>query len=1331
MHNTNKEQHGGTDDVAVARPVENTKECATSLAVIENKKGSQVHKSLSTDNRDKPPSSSAIASPQKRGHKKKANNKDKHSTDSAIVPTKGRKVDTALEETNKGRSKRLLASKDSEKEALPAKRRKMGESNKMLPSKGSEAASDKDHLMCQMSIQTIIDAAEQLKNIPELINSVRDAGFGHFIDTKIKGSINLKGMSFILKHIDIPTMTVSFSEEKKIEINRYAIHHLYGIPNGHLSAPRPNENNEVLPELKQELGFRSDEDITARKLVDMLIVMVNEHVESKNVINRDLALKLFYLILFNKGLCIGTAPRISSKEASMVKGLDYDKIRDMDFCQLMVDELQTSAIKWQDHEVLKYKYIEGLAVAPLIMYLDSLICKDLTLMGKDTPRVLFLDEKKLIAISKADRNMAAQKGNEDWVFGKIINWKAKNDRVYKTISEEREEEIMVQKCKSIFFAVAGGSFHGENARPKNIPARTASEHQGALLIKDSNAVQSDTINSIKNLMQEVLNLTSNLQTSSQLLGRGIPEDIEDRKIDNLRLQTSSLLSMFDLFGVEHKSLLNRYCIDAKSSEINQVTSIPAANDEHMSCVAKEAHQTVELDIGKDAEISNVIAEADGPDLGKSAATITETSAHKLAESLDPKDQDKTCTSPTKTEEVQNPTDYMQGGIQWQRHGQRRRCDIVTAQTRWFSAVSGVHEAVHDSQHEMESSMVAVESCCASSNNERHSQTLETNQTGPSELMFEETGDAKPKKMAIKDGSTIMEDPCAISVQNANDALIKGTEEENELAPTGDNAADEQEETNVVSWQKQQINKETSGMQSEEEKNSNIAIEEEAIADIKIPCFEEGDKDNPVGHYFMMAVNLKKRRFELLDSLGGEGAEQHFVNTAEVFKEIWKEAYKQSKGRLSPENLDDFTYEKPRVIPLQGATLNCGVYMIMFLMFWTGKSLLHIRQDDILYIRKRLLYLILMWEPLKINIGLIESLHRDDFIKINSGDYSIIRKQTTVRPNMNVIVSLPDVNIPNLKEIDDGKENYPQEQEYVLISSQEDYIMQCLKGRVGGEDDLKKHLDGSFQPEETTKNGEEDKSQQQEKPVVIRNNEDKSMEYLRAREAKFDDPSRNLKEEGPHMIQTNAGQKRLNIVLFTPGNKKSSPPGYKVKKDMYSSLTGSQGFQTPPKDLKSNTVDVQHIDNLTKRKRKVVSSSDVTSTKRPNITARKICEPVAEYRPKKFQNQGKANILFNYLLKSNKFLDTKVFDAPAMHSDVPDMRIPLSGNEIKKQFGTSEFLDGATMDYIIDEMNTTSELYHTGERVLLSQGFIMMARMELVLKEVYGLDAYNASKQPTS
>jgi hypothetical protein len=329
-------------------------------------------------------------------------------------------VDTSVKETVEKRTKRSLPSKDSGNKVLHAKRIKV--SKDLLPREVSEDPSDKDHIMSQMSINIIIDAAKELARIPKLIESVRNAGFGPFIDTKIKGSVNRKCISFILKNIDIRTMTVTFSEEKKIEINRYAIHHLYGIPNGNVSAPRPNESREVLAELKQELGFKSGEDINARKLLDKLTSMVDEHLSPTNAveINTNLALKIFYLILFNKGLCVGIGSRVTAKEASMVKGLDYGKMKDMDFCQLVVDELQISATHWQSYNVLANKHLEGLAVAPLIMYLDSLIYKDLAHMGKETPRVLVLDEQKLTAISRADRDMGAQKGSEDWAFGKII-----------------------------------------------------------------------------------------------------------------------------------------------------------------------------------------------------------------------------------------------------------------------------------------------------------------------------------------------------------------------------------------------------------------------------------------------------------------------------------------------------------------------------------------------------------------------------------------------------------------------------------------------------------------------------------------------------------------------------------------------------------------------------------------------------------------------------------------------------------------------------------------------------------------------------------------------
>lgn len=240
---------------------------------------------------------------------------------------------------------------------------------------------------------------------------------------------------------------------------------------------------------------------------------------------------------------------------------------------------------------------------------------------------------------------------------------------------------------------------------------------------------------------------------------------------------------------------------------------------------------------------------------------------------------------------------------------------------------------------------------------------------------------------------------------------------------------------------------------------------------------------------------------------------------------------------------------------------------------------------------------------------------DKLKKITSGQYNLVGKNRPVKPTMVVIVGLPDVNIPEPREIDDGKENYTEEQEYVLIGSQEDYSMECLKGRGRAEETTK----NGEEDKETTKSGEEDKNQKQQKSVVARNNEDNSIEYLRTREAKVDDPS------------------RLHQVLFTPINRNSSsPPGYKIDKDMYCSLTGSQSLETPPKVSKSNYVDVEHRTNLDKRKRDIVTPSNVTSTKRPRATAKKFCEPVPNHRPKKFKHQKNANMLYDLLLKKKKY-----------------------------------------------------------------------------------------------
>jgi hypothetical protein len=61
-----------------------------------------------------------------------------------------------------------------------------------------------------------------------------------------------------MNRIDPATMTLNLGVANKvIEITSYAIHLLFGLPDGSNTAPRPSEsgNDKTLHELKIELGF--------------------------------------------------------------------------------------------------------------------------------------------------------------------------------------------------------------------------------------------------------------------------------------------------------------------------------------------------------------------------------------------------------------------------------------------------------------------------------------------------------------------------------------------------------------------------------------------------------------------------------------------------------------------------------------------------------------------------------------------------------------------------------------------------------------------------------------------------------------------------------------------------------------------------------------------------------------------------------------------------------------------------------------------------------------------------------------------------------------------
>ena len=139
------------------------------------------------------------------------------------------------------------------------------------------------------------------------------------------------------------------------------IQQLFGFPRGGRSAPRPSEDgyDDALMKLRSELYISRNKDIKTKDLRDRLKVLVKD--PSKD----DLALKVFFIIVFMKVVLLGAAPRVS-REAAMFENLVIEDMANMDYCQLMVDELRRPVVRYQDG-VTMGKAITGCAIGPVLV----------------------------------------------------------------------------------------------------------------------------------------------------------------------------------------------------------------------------------------------------------------------------------------------------------------------------------------------------------------------------------------------------------------------------------------------------------------------------------------------------------------------------------------------------------------------------------------------------------------------------------------------------------------------------------------------------------------------------------------------------------------------------------------------------------------------------------------------------------------------------------------------------------------------------------------------------------------------------------------------------
>ena len=264
---------------------------------------------------------------------------------------------------------------------------------------GKVALDEGDQRKLNLTVRCSLGEVEACAKLLESrhVARVHAGGFGSIFKWKVKSNISRPLMGSLYLRIDPDTMTLDMGEaNKKLRITSDGIQQLFGFPRGGRSAPRPSEDgyDDALMKLRSELDINRNKDIKTKDLRNKLKVLVKD--PSKD----DLALKVFFMIVFMKVVLPGSAPLVS-REAAMFEGLVFEDMANMDYCQLMVDELRRAVAKYQNGDTLG-KAITGCAIGPVLMYLDCLIRGKTAEPDMRVTHICFMDPVKLSDLVDAD-----------------------------------------------------------------------------------------------------------------------------------------------------------------------------------------------------------------------------------------------------------------------------------------------------------------------------------------------------------------------------------------------------------------------------------------------------------------------------------------------------------------------------------------------------------------------------------------------------------------------------------------------------------------------------------------------------------------------------------------------------------------------------------------------------------------------------------------------------------------------------------------------------------------------------------------------------------------
>jgi hypothetical protein len=197
-----------------------------------------------------------------------------------------------------------------------------------------------------VSIQILNDRQRQ---------AIARRGFTSILDMRVDALGNRSHLAWLMEKLDHNDMTIRAGPGKELKITKETVHLILGLPNAGGGTTLGIDEAVAANNLRAELGLSKEEFATVAALQDHL----------RKGFDDDLSIRSFFLILFNRLLFPTASWGITNHEVLLTE--EMDRFHEMDWCQLIFNDLCQVAKKWHTRSVTNVSItIYGCSIVILI-----------------------------------------------------------------------------------------------------------------------------------------------------------------------------------------------------------------------------------------------------------------------------------------------------------------------------------------------------------------------------------------------------------------------------------------------------------------------------------------------------------------------------------------------------------------------------------------------------------------------------------------------------------------------------------------------------------------------------------------------------------------------------------------------------------------------------------------------------------------------------------------------------------------------------------------------------------------------------------------------------